>query len=210
MEHGEATQSSATERYLLGELNAAEADSFEEHFFDCRECADEVRTGAAFLEGGRKLARQAREAPVVSLSERRERRLPWLPAAVAALLLLTIGTPLLVRQFRDAGPSMDIPGVHTLQAETRAAGDDVPSVRAGDIVYVDVLSEPSYARYELRVLDSKGQSVLTRDVTPEQIQDSLPLVLRGWGAGTYELVIVGMDPAGQYAEISRHRFTIKG
>lgn len=212
MEHGEAMQSAAAERYILGELNAAEADSFEEHFFDCRECADEVRTGAAFLEGGRKLVRQEKEAPVpapvISLTERRERR-AWLPAAVAAVLLLGIGTPLIVQQVNDARPAIDIPSVHMLQASTRAADGDIPSVRAGDIVYVDVLGEPSYARYELRVLDPKGQAFLTRPVTPEQVKNSLPLVLRGWGPGTYELVIVGMDPAGQYAEISRHRFTVK-
>ena len=128
MEHAEAMQSSSAERYVLGELNAAEADSFEEHFFDCRECADEVRTGAAFLEGGRKLAREAREAPVVSITEHRQSRRTWLPAAVAAVLLLSIGTPVLVRQMREAGPSIDIPRVHTLQAETRAVAEDVPTV----------------------------------------------------------------------------------
>lgn len=209
MEHDEATQSSAAERYVLGELSAAEADSFEEHFFDCRECADEVRTGAAFLEGGRKLALEAKEAPVVPIAERRARRRTWIPAAAAAILVLGLGVPLLMQQMRSAQPSLEIPGVHTLQAGTRAVPGHVPAVQAGDIVYVDVLGEPSYARYELRVVDPKGKVVLTRAVTPEQTKESLPLVLRGWAAGTYDLVIVGMDPAGQYAEISRHRFTVK-
>jgi hypothetical protein len=210
MEHVEAMQSGAAERYILGQLSAAEADSYEEHFFDCRECAEEVRMGAAFLEGGRKLARQEREAPVVSIAEHRERRRPWLPAAVAALLILGISAPLLVRQMRETGPSFDIPAVHTLQSGTRAAGEPVQEVAPGDILYVDVVAEPSYGRYELRVTDAGGKHVLTRAVTPEQTRDSLPLVLRGWDAGTYELVIVGVDPAGQTAEISRHRFSVKG
>jgi hypothetical protein len=91
----------------------------------------------------------------------------------------------------------------------RAAGNAIPVVAAGDILYVDVLGDPSYSRYELRVHDSNGKVVLTRAVAPEQTRDSLPLVLRGWSAGTYELAVVGVDPGGKSAEISRYRFNVR-
>src|ERR1035438_10191801 len=50
MDHGEAVQLMATERYLLGELSGEQREAFEEHFFECYECALDVRAEAAFLQ----------------------------------------------------------------------------------------------------------------------------------------------------------------
>jgi hypothetical protein len=41
------------ERYILGELSAVERDRFEEHYFECPECADAIRILAALREGTR-------------------------------------------------------------------------------------------------------------------------------------------------------------
>jgi anti-sigma factor RsiW len=43
VDHQSAVDRNLTERYVLGELETAEADEFEEHFFDCAACADDVR-----------------------------------------------------------------------------------------------------------------------------------------------------------------------
>ena len=48
MNHQEAVEQRAAERYLLGEFSPPERGEFEEHFFGCQECAGEVRAGAAF------------------------------------------------------------------------------------------------------------------------------------------------------------------
>jgi hypothetical protein len=50
MNHSEAVQQMATERYLLDELSPDLRDAFEEHMFDCPECALDVRTAAAFVQ----------------------------------------------------------------------------------------------------------------------------------------------------------------
>jgi anti-sigma factor RsiW len=49
MDHDEATRDGATERYLLGTLDEAEREAFEEHYFDCVECAEGVRSAAAIM-----------------------------------------------------------------------------------------------------------------------------------------------------------------
>ena len=49
MNHSEAVDRMIAERYLLDELDADERDAFEEHLFDCPECALEVRAGTAFV-----------------------------------------------------------------------------------------------------------------------------------------------------------------
>ena len=42
MNHEEAMKAQTTERYLLGDLPENERDAFEEHYFECAICADEV------------------------------------------------------------------------------------------------------------------------------------------------------------------------
>jgi anti-sigma factor RsiW len=60
MDHLEAVRLRAAERYVLKQLNVAEAEAFEEHFFSCPECAEEVRWIAMFEDNARK-AVKARE-----------------------------------------------------------------------------------------------------------------------------------------------------
>jgi hypothetical protein len=51
MEHHIALATKASERYLLGEMSELERFDFEAHYFDCAECAEDVRTGAALARG---------------------------------------------------------------------------------------------------------------------------------------------------------------
>src|SRR5882762_502686 len=51
MDHQEALRRGAVEKYLLHEMPDPERDEFEAHFFDCQECAADLRATAAFLDG---------------------------------------------------------------------------------------------------------------------------------------------------------------
>jgi len=62
MEHNAAVESNAVERYLLGDMPGEERDAFEEHFFSCMECAEEVRVGAHLKANWGGAERQARQA----------------------------------------------------------------------------------------------------------------------------------------------------
>jgi len=48
-ESDEVVSSFATERYLLDELDLTLRDEFEEHLFDCQECAFDFWAGATLL-----------------------------------------------------------------------------------------------------------------------------------------------------------------
>lgn len=65
MTHQQAVSSLASERYLLDEMAEPERTTFEEHYFSCSECAEDVRAGAVMQEGA---------------------RAGWVPAGVAAPL----------------------------------------------------------------------------------------------------------------------------
>jgi anti-sigma factor RsiW len=50
MDHDAVVRQKITEKYLLGELDLQARDEFEEHFFDCPDCALDVQAGALFVE----------------------------------------------------------------------------------------------------------------------------------------------------------------
>lgn len=99
MTHDEAVSTHAAERYLLGEMSEAERDSFEEHYFSCPACAEDIRAGALMLEGAKKgLAAEAGGGRVVPFTPPRPRSrmsvvLPW---AAAASLAVVVGYQSLV------------------------------------------------------------------------------------------------------------------
>ena len=49
MDHREALELMATERYLLNELSPELRDAYEEHLFDCPDCALDLRAAEAFV-----------------------------------------------------------------------------------------------------------------------------------------------------------------
>jgi hypothetical protein len=80
------------------------ADQYEEHFFDCPECADEVKEAAIFLENAEEVVRSESErAAVIERRRTQPARSPWwggakvlfwpVPMGAAATLALILGGP---------------------------------------------------------------------------------------------------------------------
>src|SRR5689334_23901114 len=101
MNHTEAIDKNAVERYLGGELSIVESDEFEAHFFECTVCAEELRTGAIFEENARAVFREDARSEAAGESQPKveKRRLfswaevwkPWTVApAMAAVALLCL------------------------------------------------------------------------------------------------------------------------
>ena len=55
IDHQEAVKGLMAERYLLGELTAGERDAYEEHFFSCDACFEQVRAGTEFVNHLRRI-----------------------------------------------------------------------------------------------------------------------------------------------------------
>src|ERR1700735_5433078 len=100
MDHSEAVQLMATERYLLGEMSTEQREAFEEHFFECYACALDVRAEAAFIQEAKvqlplmAVPAAVPAAPVVGKGEKKHRdwfgwmRPTWAVPAFAALLVI--------------------------------------------------------------------------------------------------------------------------
>src|SRR5450432_3933445 len=87
MDHDIAVQSEAAERYFLGDLTGEDRDKFEEHFFMCPECAEDVRALQIFAANAKAVFRQ----PTVSAGVLTSNRFFWVSAALNCCLLLGLG-----------------------------------------------------------------------------------------------------------------------
>jgi Putative zinc-finger len=58
MDHVEALKRQTAEKYLLGELSEPETEEFEEHYFDCHECARDLEAGALFVDNATAVFRE--------------------------------------------------------------------------------------------------------------------------------------------------------
>src|SRR3974377_1629150 len=97
MDHDQAVQQKATERYLLNELDPEMRDQFEEHLFDCQECAVDVRAAAMFVEQSKIVLAEQPALATARVPAARPEKAGWLawfrPAfavPVLALLLAVI------------------------------------------------------------------------------------------------------------------------
>jgi hypothetical protein len=89
MTHDEAVKDGATERYVLDEMTDEERDAFEEHYFECAVCAEDVRAAITLRDG---LAAVHRHEPVPNVVPFQPRRwsLPTSLGAVAASAMITV------------------------------------------------------------------------------------------------------------------------
>ena len=88
MTHEHAVKTMAPERYLLEEMSELERHAFEEHFFSCPDCADEVRTFEAMRAG---VLDAGRAEPIPFKPRQTVRWSVIAPWAAAASLALVVG-----------------------------------------------------------------------------------------------------------------------
>jgi len=92
MDHQSALATHAAERYLLEEMSEAERHEFEDHYFECRICAADVRQGAVMADAIRTGGAPATIVPFAPTAVRPARPVvQWLSIAAAGLLALVAG-----------------------------------------------------------------------------------------------------------------------
>jgi anti-sigma-K factor RskA len=194
MDHSEAVNLMAAERYLLGELPADLRDAFEEHLFDCPECAFDIRAGVAFVDEARVqlpglAATQAESAPqtVTNAPDRpatEPRRRKWsgwwgstfstpaFAAPVFATLLLVIGYQNLVTYpaLRTEATEPRLLSSVTLHADVRGARTVVTADRKqGVLLKIDLPGQEGqtvYSFYTVDLYNPQGKLAWTRNITP--------------------------------------------
>jgi Putative zinc-finger len=230
MEHQEAQRTQAAERYLLGEFSADEREEFEEHYFSCPECAEEVRTGALLrANAAAVLLDEAQRSTEVRVRP----QLGWLAwlglrpafsAAWAAACVLFAGGAI----YQTA---VVVPRLNVQLAEARAPqafqdfvlhpltrGEDTV-VKVGaeggySVLKVHLSTDAGFARYRAEIRNESGAVLYPIDAaTPAVPGDPLQFLVHSSSVppGTYTLVVYGRrDPAepGPGARLETYRFAV--
>jgi hypothetical protein len=232
MEHHEAIEMMASERYLLDELTPELRDAYEEHMFGCTECASDARFGAAFVDHAKAVLPNLLPAqvpapvrqPIRAVAEEDRRDwFAWLrPAfvapAFACLLAIVAYQNLVVYPALQASaiePRL-LPPATLLQGDVRGG---VPVVHA-DLITGSTVSVPlaqsgcqnaACGSYRFDFYDSKGKLIWSNSVTGAAASEDTATV---WIPGrvkedSYKLMVTGVTLDGRSLAPQQHIFELR-
>ena len=223
MDHDEAVRLQAAEKYLLGQLPKEEHAAYEEHYFDCSLCAEEIKATAAFMESARQVAR---EQVLQTIDAKRLTPVPaskggwfaWLKPAFAvpvmAALLLFIGyqngvTIPSLKETSSHAPIAQVAKSFSLMA-LGARGEGAPSLEIGvgtqeDFNLAVDMPGNSATGYICLIQDESGRTLVTLPVSSEEAKSTVTISVRGGSLrpGKYNLLIfAGHGPTDQATAVN--------
>ena len=218
MTHQQALDGLASERYLLDEMTEVERFEFEAHYFDCAECAEDVRLGGTIRQEARRAgkamasdAQAGRPAAVLTSAKWWRRPMTAAPWAAAATLALVVGYQSLVTVpgLRDAVRPQSIEPV-MLRGATRGAATTVAIAPGQRFVALsaDLLTTPSSSSLAYELIDANRATVASgRSAAPAS---GAPLMLlvpvdELQQSGRYTLILRDAD---QKSVIGEYEFDV--
>jgi Putative zinc-finger len=227
MNHRDAVQEMAVERYLLGELTGASLDNFEEHLFECSECTADVKSGATFIDGARTELGFPRRVAIPQV-ERAPRWTSWFtspwvlgPALAACLLVLSFQTFVLQPRMKLEVARAQAPAVLNplVLANAGARGDSVPEIAAPEhgsfVISLDVPTAGGFSSYRCSLNAPDGSLLWQTTISPEQARDALLInmptdkVKEGLNTFVIQGLSAGGSSGGRLEDLARYRFRVR-
>ena len=227
MDHDLVVRQKMTERYLLDELDAEARDEFEGHFFDCPDCASDVRACAIFVEHSKvALAKKSEPIPGSVPAAAIPSKAGWLAGLRAALrpafavpvlagLLAVIGYQNLVTypQMQQALNRPQLLPWASVNVGTYGSEGPVVTTRPGEgfLLFVRIPPDGSYSRYAAELYDPAGKAEWSLTIPAASAQDQWPVRVPGANraAGSYTLAVRGITTAGESKEVGRAIFELR-
>jgi len=228
MDHNETIQLQVAVKYVLGELSPAQREQYEEHYFDCAECAVDIKALATFADTTREVLRRERETQrAAELAPARGGWLSWLqpvvavPAMAALLLIIAYQNTVTIPQAREEANSSEAQlfvTSRTPKLMVVRSGEETAkfTVRQNESLPLTFHFTPSatFQAYVGQLLDESGRAVLHMRVPGSFTNKELNLVVPANRVkpGKYALVFTA-DPGatGQATknEVLRLSFAIE-
>jgi hypothetical protein len=218
MDHETAVRSQAAERYVLEEFPPEERAAFEEHFFECPECAEEVRCASVFAANATQALREERIDEMAKLKSGRRWpswRFRWTLAASAVLnvaLLAGFGLERFSSHATETGIEPQFYPTVAVAAASR--GSQSPAALPAGVrffgVRFDLMPGQQFQSFEYQILDAKGtlrsaKSLLAPAGESSELQLAVPVA--SLDPGEYIVVLRGTQ-SGNATEIGRRTLSI--
>ncbi|MGA9552323.1 MAG: zf-HC2 domain-containing protein [Candidatus Sulfotelmatobacter sp.] len=220
MDHDEAVRHKTTEKYLLGELDPELKDQFEEHLFDCQDCALDVRAAAVFVEQSKAILSES-AVTVPQRSTAAAPRAGWLAwfrpsfaVPVLALLLAVVGYQNLVTypHLMQAANQPQVGPWASINVSTRGATPIVIKARRGEgfSLLINLPPEDGFASYAADLYNPAQKLEWSGPISSTTGDEGRQIYIPGRNhqPGTYTLVILGIT-SGESKEISRHSIDLQ-
>jgi guanyl-specific ribonuclease Sa len=238
MEHTEAVQIKAAEKYVLRELPEDVREAYEQHFFDCAECAADIQAAAMFAQASREIFAEE-HAGTQPVHERLGVWRRWLRPAFAAPVLAPVLAAALVvvlvvgyQSSRLASNRSQVAVVAgqlsaaelpanavRLLGDQRRGGGDAPvvRVRAGEsfTLNFDFLSARKFNSYTGQLRDAANHGVLAVTIAGDLANREVNVVVPAGivHPGKYTLAFSGVPepaaPAGNDTQAETFTFTVE-
>jgi hypothetical protein len=219
MDHADATQLGAVEKYLLDELPPELRDEFEDHYFDCQECATDLRATTAFMEAAKSefRAHPLLAKPTPARSRFTLFRGPILVASALAASLLVIVYqnvvvyPHLESELAQLESPAVLPSVYLAAGASR--GGSLPSVTVNGMrpfqLTFDIPAQAIYSSYTCSLYAPSGALDWRYQVSSQMAKDAVTIIAPAAhrAPGTYTLVVQG-NGATPAVELERTQFTL--
>jgi len=236
MDHSQAVQQMTAERYLLNELTPQARDAFEEHVFDCQECALDLRAAAAFVDEAKvqlpglvaEQAAPSQAAPplagAVKQKAKRDRWFSWarpafaMPAFAALLLLAGYQNFVTLPALRSEAMQPRLLSWAPLHGATRGgARTSINADHEHGVAFPIDLSpapgSPAYTSYAFDLLDAQGKLLWSGSVAaPPESETGQRILLAIPGSllhnGAYTVAVSGVEPHGNRSSLDRYAFDV--
>jgi hypothetical protein len=238
VEHLQAIQLKAAERYVLGELPSDLREQYEEHFFSCAECAEEVNLAAAFVENSRASMGSEPVMPPVRLpaaAAQRPAASSWLgallrpsfavPVFAALLLLVAYQTFLVIPRLKGTATQsvaafgstpQALASFSLITADSRGGEPLTVTVAPGQpfSLYFDIPPDGHYSSYVCELQDAASKTEFSLNISAEQAKNAVQLLIpsSSLGRGKHMLVVRGLGmqdgAAGSGTDVARYPFIL--
>jgi len=234
MNHQQAIDSMAVERYVLGEMTATDRQAFEGHYFNCPECLEAITFASDFLEAGREQVVEPNPVQAKDPTPAWRQRIfstSWwfspVPAFASAAFLAVFGLSIYQGvELAQVKKSLHTPSVvaasvflpPSARAGSDARGAELPMITVDRNqafeLDLDLPEHDQYASYEGEIISKSGSSAIPAFPLPAEhlnqtsrFQLAIPPTLP---QGTYQFIIRGTNNgAKEKTTIAHYDFVLK-
>jgi hypothetical protein len=226
MNHQDATQAMVVEKYVLNELTPELRAEFEEHYFECPECAMDLRATTAFLDAARaefKSASATQRSPVAVPKTRG----PWLwrpaiavPLLAACLVVIAyqnaVVVPRLHQQIAQFSSPEVLPSISLIGGNSR--GGQIPSLAVRPdhpfLLVMDIPTQDGFATYTCSLYSPAGKLAWQIHVSAQEAKDTISITIPAADRmdGKYSLRVQGNTGSANPetpVDLARYSFVLK-
>jgi hypothetical protein len=216
IKHDDAVKDLMAERYLLGELDAADREAYEEHLFSCDACFEQVKVGTEFVSHLRHIGTQDPQVPIASGFMSRLMTNARQPLTITVFGFMLFASGVAIHQNSEIShlkePRPEIRSVLTGIAHG-SSDTHVIKIPRNSALSLNVEYSPKgeFISYQAQILSSSGKALHAVALPETQVGTtaSIAVPADALKPAQYSVVVFGRRSDGTQEEVGRGAFELQ-